>query len=223
MGGSGSSQTIGTLSPQLNDLIIGYLQNAGPELSKLLDPLQGDFNNSFDSAMGAAAGLQNFQALSPAQIADISSQAGAAVESAGRTAAATSGGVPNPALQNKNLAIQAGQQTGQTATQIAEIVANQNLGAKTAAANTYSNLSSQSIQSLLSALGIQAGALGTGVQGQLGVGNLQNQQQQEKNQTISSAFGGLANLGGDFLTGGLSSGLNLPSADYGGLGGAGVY
>lgn len=178
MGGGGGG-TLNQLSPEFTQLI----QTAMPYISQA----GATYGPSTAAAGAVGTQLDNFNALSPADIAQLSSASGAAVESAGKTAAATSGGVPNAALQTKNLAQEAGQTTGRTSTQLGEIASTQNLQAKVAAGNLFSGLSAESLQAI-------TGALNTGASGQLSVAQQQQQAANSKNQAIGSAFGGIGSL-----------------------------
>ena len=213
MGGSPATNEVNNLDPQLQQLITGWLTGGGPADTALMGEAGSDYAGSQAPVTQAAAGLENFQALSPADIAALSTAGGAAVESAGRTASATSGGVPNQALQDKNLSIAAGQQVGTTATQLGEVAANQNLSAKEAGAGLLAGLSQEDLSALLGSLGIGESTLNTGVSGTLGGAQIQQSATNSKNEAIGSAFGGIGSLAGSLI--------GIPGLGGGGGGGGG--
>jgi ABC-type transporter Mla subunit MlaD len=220
MGADPAASTTNQLNPELQTLIQQYMTVGAPALSGLLgstEALTGETGGQYSASIApveqVAGSLANFQALSPADIAQLSSAGGAAVESAGQTAQATSGGVPNAALQDKNLSMTAGQQVGQEATQLGQVAAQQNLGAKVAGGNLLAGLSQEELQGLLGSLsttlgGVNttAGLANTGVQGGLGVAQEQEQQQASKNQAIGSSAGGLGSIGATLGSAGKSGG-----------------
>jgi hypothetical protein len=230
------------LSPQLGQLVSQWLTQSAPQLQSLVSGQSAAQPGYAQGATGAASGLTNlaglltnFNALSQPEISALSSQAGNTVSSLAKTIAAQNGATANPALVAQQATQQAGQTTANEASQLGSIAAQQKLGALEGAGSAlsgaggiYSGLNSQSLSSILNALGIGESALGTGVSGQLGVASGYQGLQQLANQSspwsqIGSLLGGVGGLAGLFAGGGLGAGLGGSTApQYGGGGGGPV-
>jgi hypothetical protein len=234
-----------TLTPQLQQLVSQWATQYGPQLQALISGQSGAQPGYAAGATSAAGnlnsvgqGLQNFQALTPANIAALASQSGNAVKSAGQTFAAQNGGTANPALLARNLAQQAGQASGDVATQLGNTAAQQRLGAQEGAASAYSGagnlfsgLNSESLSTILRGLGIGQETLNTGVGGLQNLSNQYLTQQQMANASnplnqLGSLLGGVGSLFGLGGAGSLSSlfgGGNTSNGNTsGGTAGAGL-
>lgn len=173
-------------------------------------------------------GLENYKSFTPQEEAALTTGAGEAASSAASTFAAESGGTPNQALLQKQLATQAGTTSSQTAVQLGSIASQQHLQAmedalqgtlaqgseytqaESAAGGIYSGLSSEyaglsenEFSNALDALGIQSqeASVGEGLLGNASstIGNVLD----EVYQSASSSGGGWGGLASGI--GGLAS------------------
>lgn len=196
---------VGSLSQQAPGLMqggLGYMGQAGGMANQLGNMA---FNSPALQGLGGVAGqLANFNGLTPQQIALLSTQAGNAASSAGRTMLEQAGNVANPALLAQQLQDQAGSTAQDTAVQLGSQAAGEKLSGLQGAAGAYGSL-----------FGSQAGALqGAGsMLGSLG-SNLAGLSQND----ISSILSGLGQSGQALGWG--MSGLGNMAGTYGNLLGA---
>jgi hypothetical protein len=204
-----------------NTQAAGYapmISSAGTALTQnpYLSPLAGyasamapGQNAGVQGQFGTAQSLSNYNALTPAQMASLTTQAGNAAKSAANTFAQQSGGVANPALLQKQLLSQAGTSGANAAVQLGSQVSQDQLGALEAAGGLYGSGGNLVLSSLEGGAGTIGQAGSEYLTGESGAGSL-----------YEGAGGLLGGIGSTDISG-ANSAYNASTGAYNtGIGGA---